>query len=75
MRCGELYAVEEGGGAACVECAHGEGVDDGGEGDLDGAAVLERVEVDGFAGRTGGEASAVVTPVAAVVEVAEVLAS
>jgi hypothetical protein len=78
MRCGELYAVEESRGAAGVEGVHGEGVDDGGEGELDGAVVAERVEVDGFAGvggRQDGGASAGVPAVVAVVEVAEVLAS
>jgi hypothetical protein len=38
---GQLQAVEQGGGAAGVQIAGGEGVDDDGEGDLNGFAVLE----------------------------------
>jgi hypothetical protein len=38
---GQLEAVEEGGGAFGFEVAGGEGVDDDGEGDLDGFAVFE----------------------------------
>lgn len=78
MRCGDLYAVEKSRGAAGVEGVHGKGVDDGGEGGLDGDAVVERVEVDGLAGVGGGQdggAGAGVPAVVPVVEVAEVLAS
>lgn len=51
---GELEAVEEGGGAAGVELAGSECVDDDGEGDLDGLAVFERGEFDVLAGDEGG---------------------
>ncbi|WP_433984167.1 hypothetical protein RBB78_03070 [Tunturiibacter empetritectus] len=47
---GQLQAVEEGGGAAGVQIAGGEGVDDDGEGDLNGFAVLKGVELDVLAG-------------------------
>jgi len=47
---GELEAVEQGGGAFDVELSGGEGVDDDGEGDLDGLAVLEGGELDVLAG-------------------------
>jgi hypothetical protein len=47
---GELEAVEESGGALDVELSGGEGVDDDGEGDLDGFAVLESGELDVLAG-------------------------
>ena len=50
VRAGELEAVEDGGGAAGVELAGGEGVDDDGEGDLDGLAVFEGGELDVLAG-------------------------
>ncbi len=47
---GELEAVEESGGSLDVEAAGGEGVDDDGEGDLDGFAVFEGGELDVLAG-------------------------
>jgi len=47
---GQLQAVEESGGAAGVEIAGGEGVDDDREGDLNGLAILEGVELDVLAG-------------------------
>jgi hypothetical protein len=47
---GELEAVEEGGGAAGFELAEGQGVDDYGEGGLDGLAVFEGEELDVLAG-------------------------
>ena len=79
IRGGELYAVEEGGGAAGIERAAGEHVDYDGEGDLDRVVVLQRVEVDGVSGGAGGEggrtASDGVALVVALVKVAEVLAS
>jgi hypothetical protein len=43
---GELEAVEQGGGTPDVELPDGEGVDDDGEGDLDGFPVLEGGELD-----------------------------
>jgi hypothetical protein len=47
---GELEAVEEGGGAPGLEISSGEGVDDDGEGDLDGFAIFEGGEFDVLAG-------------------------
>jgi hypothetical protein len=47
---GELQAVEEGRGAFGLELAGGQRIDDLGDGDLDGLAVLERAEFDVFAG-------------------------
>jgi len=47
---GDLQAVEEAGGVLDVEATGGEGVDDLGDGDLDGLAVLERKEFDVAAG-------------------------
>ena len=72
---GELEAVEQGGGALDVELPGGEGVDDDGEGDLDGFAVFEDVELDVLAGDEvatggGGGAEGGVALVEAVVEVA-----
>ena len=72
---GELEAVEESGGSLDFELAGGEGVDDDGEGDLDGFSVLECGEFDVLsgdeiaAGGLGG-AEGVVALVEAVVEVA-----
>jgi len=74
---GELQAIEQRGGALDVEIAGGEGVDDDGEGYLDGFAVLEGGELDVLAGDevaagglVGAEGS--VALVEAVVEVAPV---
>jgi hypothetical protein len=67
---GELEAVEEGGGATGLQVSGGEGVDDDGEGDLDGFAVFEGGELDVLAGEGGGVAEAAVALVEAVVEVA-----
>ena len=52
---GELEAVEEGSGAAHVERVAGDGVDDGGDGDLDGVAVFEQAEVEGMGRLRGAE--------------------
>ncbi len=72
---GELEAVEESSGSLDVELSGGEGVDDDGEGDLDGFAVFEGGEFDVLAGdevaaggRSGAEGA--VALVEAVVEVA-----
>jgi hypothetical protein len=43
---GQLEAVEDGGGALGLELAGGEGVDYCGDGELDGFAILERVQLD-----------------------------
>ena len=72
---GELEAVEEGGGALGFDVAGGEGVDDDGEGDLDGLAVFEGGELDVLAGDeiaagSVGVAEAGVAAVEAGVEVA-----
>ena len=72
---GELEAVEESGGSLDFELAGGEGVDDDGEGDLDGFAVLEGGKLDVLAGdevAAGGLGGAEggVALVEAVVEVA-----
>jgi hypothetical protein len=45
-----LEAVEQGGGAFDLEFAGGKGVDDDGEGDLDGLAVFEGGEFDVLSG-------------------------
>ena len=50
VHAGELEAVEEGCGASGLEVAGGEGVDDDGEGDLDGLAVFEWGQFDVLAG-------------------------
>ena len=50
VHAGELETVEEGGGASGLEVAGGEGVDDDGEGDLDGLAVFEGGQFDVLAG-------------------------
>jgi hypothetical protein len=47
---GELEAVEEGCGALGLEVAGGQGVDDDGEGDLDGFAVSKNGELDVLTG-------------------------
>ena len=70
-----MEAVEEGGGAAGLELAEGEGVDDDGESGLDGFAVFEGQELDVLAGDdvAGGfslRAEGGVAPVEAGVEVA-----
>jgi hypothetical protein len=72
---GQLEAIEQGGGAAGVQIAGGEGVDDDGEGDLDGFSVFEGIELDVLAGNevaAGGVvvAEALVGLVEAGVEVA-----
>ena len=73
---GKLEAVEEGGGAFGLEVSGGEGVDDDGEGDLDGLAVFEGGEFDVLAGDKvagagcGGAPKAGVALVEAGVEVA-----
>ena len=77
---GELEAVEEGGGSFGLEAAGGEGVDDAGEGELDGFSVFEGGELDVLAGdevAAGGLGVAVgfVAVVEAVVEVAPLLGS
>ena len=48
---GELQAVEESGGSARLQLAGGEGVDDDGEGDLNGFAIFEGGELDVLAGK------------------------
>ena len=53
MRCGNLDAVEEGGGSSSVEFSHGERVDDGREGALDGVAILKS-GMGLLAGASGG---------------------
>src|ERR1700736_5369257 len=75
VHAGELEAVEEGGGAFGVEIAGGQGVDDDGEGDLNGLAVFEGGELDVLAGDeiaagSVGVAEAGVAAVEAGVEVA-----
>ena len=72
---GELQAIEQGGGALGVKLSGSEGVDDDGEGDLDGLAVLEWGEFDVLSGdevAAGGFGGAVlfVAAVEAVMEVA-----
>ena len=79
VHAGELEAVEEGGGAFGLEVSGGQGVDDDGEGDLDGLAVFEGGELDVLAGDEvaaggGGVAEAGVALVETGVEVAPVAA-
>jgi hypothetical protein len=76
---GELESVEEGGGSFGFKATCGEGVDDAGEGELDGLAVFEGGELDVLAGdevATGGFSVAVgcVALVEAVVKVAPLCA-
>ena len=72
---GDLEAVEEQAGAAGVELVGGDALQDAGDGELDGGAVFDEVEVEGFAAGEGGFAVAGVLDgdSGGVVEVAELL--
>jgi hypothetical protein len=74
---GEIEALNESEGAPFGDAVGGEGVDDAGDGDLDGLAVLKLGELDVRAGidavgiKVGFVAIAVVAAMKAIVEVAE----